>query len=241
MRLELNAEDLRSSLKSLMQIHREGVLVLTEAGLDIKMADPANACVVAFSLPATDWITFELDKPEIKLALAFDLTVMYLAAAKKDDVVTLTLNGNRLQIEYPGVSYKQTLIAEKTMRSIPKIPVLEYDTVIELNKSMLMTNLKACVKVDDLIHVTMIKDILTIAAKTKSTSVNAIPKDIAIIKNNATSVSQYSASYLTDITNGLGNDGLVKISFGTDFPITFESTVGATGTIKYLLAPRIDN
>jgi len=236
--IEINSEDLRAILKSLSAIYDEGIISLTKDGLSSKIVDPANVCMISIDVPAIDFEKYKIES-NTELGFAFDKTMSFIDGAKNETVL-LELNNKKLTIKYSGFEYTQTTIEPSTLRASPKIPELEHDVNIEIPTKILSKNIKACTKIDNFINFQMLNDVFTMWSKGVSTKVN-IDIENPLIRKSATAMALYSIDYLQDIAKGLSHTSDVCILLSTDFPIVFESTICETGTISYLLAPRIDS
>ena len=70
-KIDINSEDLRVILKSLSFITNEGIVSFTNNGINMKLVDPANVCMVDLTIPAADFLRYDIEN-EFKLGLAFD-------------------------------------------------------------------------------------------------------------------------------------------------------------------------
>ena len=234
---EINSEDLRDILKSISVVADEGILILSNDGLKCRMVDPANVCMIAINIPKAEFKKYKLES-DIEIGLAFYKTLMYIETAK-NEVISLQLDGPKLTIKYGDMIYTQTTVVSSALRPSAKMPKLEHDVKIEVPTKTISKNIKACAKVDEYINFEMLNDNFRMWSNGTSTSVSIDIEDPLIHKSN-TAMALFTADYLSDILKGLTSTNSICISISTDSPIVFEGTLCKTGTVSYLLAPRIE-
>ena len=236
--IKIDSEDLRVILKSLSFITNEGIVSFTNDGINMKLVDPANVSMVDLTIPAADFIQYNIET-EFELGLAFDKTLDFISSAKNTPV-SLEPTNSKLEIKFDNAWFTQSTIPTKLLRAQPKIPVFEYDVKIELQTKLFAKGIKACAKIADHITFTMIKDIFTLSAKSNTDSVSAKIENPLIHKSN-TAFSLYSVDYLSDLIKGIVHSNEVTVEMSMDFPLTIKTGICKTGTLVYILAPRIES
>lgn len=237
-KIEIDSEDLRVILKSLSIIKNEGIISFTKKGINSKLVDPANVCMANLTIPEVNFDCYNIDD-EFELGLAFDKTLDFISSAKNEQV-SLEFTDDKLEIKFGNAWFTQATINIDTLRKQPNIPVFEYNIKIELQTKQLAAGIKACAKMADHITFTMIKDIFTLSAKGNTDSVSAEIKNPLIHKSD-TAFSLYSVDYLSDLMKGIAHSKELTVEMSADFPLTIKTGICKTGTIVYILAPRIES
>lgn len=237
-KIDINSEDLRVILKSLSFINKEGIVLFTNDGINTKLVDPANVSMVDLTIPAADFLCYDIEK-EFELGLAFDKTLDFISNAKNTQV-SLKPTNSKLEIKFDNACFTQSTIRTKLLRAQPKIPVFEYDVKIELKTKLFAKGIKACAKLADYITFTMLKDTFTLSAKSNKDTVSATIENPLIDKSD-TAIAIYSEDYLSDLMKGIAHSNEVTVEMSMDFPLTIKTGICKTGTLTYILAPRIES
>lgn len=238
-KIEINAEDLRNFLKSLTVITNDGIISLSKDEISAALVDPANVLMGEFNIPASDMQKYTINDPR-DVALRFDILAMYIAEAKKNETVHLSLDKNLLTIQYTRVEYTQRTLRTESVRPITKIPNLQFNSMIELNTKDLAKSIKACAKLNTFVVFETTKDKFELSAEFEKDGVSAVVEDV-IMDNENYSRTMYSGDYLTDVMKGLNHTTDVVVKFSTGYPIKMKSSLCKTGTLVYIFAPRIES
>lgn len=237
-KIEIDSEDLRVILKSLSFINKEGIISFTNDGINMKLVDPANVSMVDLTIPPADFICYNIEN-EFELGLAFDKTLDFISSAKNTPV-SLEPTKSKLEIKFDNALFTQSTIPTKLLRAQPKRPVFEYDVKIELQTKLFAKGIKACAKLADYITFTMLKDTFTLSAEGNSDTVSATIEN-PLIDKSTTAISLYSVDYLSDLIKGIAHSNEVTVEMSMDFPLTIKTGICKTGTLVYILAPRIES
>lgn len=237
-KIDINSEDLRVILKSLSFINKEGIVSFTNDGINMKLVDPANVSMVNLTIPAADFLCYDIEN-EFELGLAFDKTLDFISSAKNTPV-SLEPTDSKLEIKFDNACFTQSTIRTKLLRAQPKIPVFDYDVKIELQTKLFAKGIKACAKLADHITFTMLKDTFTLSAKGNTDTVSATIEN-PLINTSDTAISLYSVDYLSDLMKGIAHSNEVTVEMSSDFPLTLKTGICKTGTLVYILAPRIES
>ena len=236
--IKIDSEDLRIILKSLSFINKEGIVSFTNDGINMKLVDPVNVSMVDLTIPATDFLCYDI-KTEFELGLAFDKTLDFISSAKNTPV-SLEPTKSKLEIKFDNAWFTQSTIRTELLRAQPKIPVFEYDVKIELQTKLFTKGIKACAKLADYITFTMLKDTFTLSAKGNTDTVSATIENPLIDKSD-TAISLYSVDYLSDLMKGIAHSNEATVEMSSDYPLTIKTGICKTGTLVYILAPRIES
>lgn len=237
--IKINAEDLRNFLKSLNIVTSDGIISLSEDGISATLVDPANILMGEFNIPAADMQKYTINDPR-DVALRFDVLLDYIAGAKKNETVCLELDENELQIQYTGVEYTQRTLRIESVKSIPKIPNLQFNSMVKISTKTLAKSIKACTKINMFVLFETNRNELKLSADFEKDGVSAVIEDV-IMDNKSYSRTMYSGDYLSDIMKGLNHTTDLIVKFSTDLPLRIESSLCKTGKMMYIIAPRIES
>ena len=234
---KINSDDLRSILKSLSIVSYEGMLSFTQNEMTSKLVDPANVCMVDLNIPTGEFTDYELDE-DFSIELDYDKTLNFISDAK-NEVVSLGITKTHIEINYGIAQFRQATVALDSLRSEPKLPILSFNVKLELKTKQVSKAIKSCGKLADHITFQMLKDDFSIHGKGNTDEVTAEIEDPLIHKAD-TAISIYSVDYLTDLFKGIGTTETITLEMSTGFPLVITTTTKKTGTLMYLLAPRIE-
>lgn len=235
---KINSDDLRSILKSLSIVSYEGMLSFTKNEMHTKLVDPANVCMASLDIPTGMFTEYDLDE-DFSIGLDYDKTLDFINNAK-NETISLDITKTHIGIKFGIAQFTQATVALDTLRSEPKLPILSFDVKLELQTKALTKAIKSCGKLADHITFQMLKDTFLINAEGNTDKVTAEIENPLIHKAD-TAISMYSINYLTDMMKGIGKTENLTLEMSTNFPLVITSTVGKTGTLMYLLAPRIES
>jgi proliferating cell nuclear antigen len=234
-----------ASIKTLVE---EATFEATGEGLTFRAMDPSHVALVDLLWPNTGWEKYECDKP-LKFSLRVeDLVKLISRSDGKDSVEMASSEEDTLTVKFVN-GYKREFaihLIESTSGSAP-LPKLEFDTKINLAKTIFEKVLNDISVVSDQVTIQAVKDKLTFSGKSDigsaSIQLEKNDADILDLQVNAESKATYSIDYLLGITKAAGSvfDTLIA-EFSSKKPVRLEFRLNDQGArIHYYLAPRVSD
>lgn len=240
----INAEVFKDAIETVSTLVDEAKFRLTKDGMTARAVDPANVAMVAFSLNAKAFETFEATDGEIGVDLTRLMDI--LGMASKEDKIELSLNEEtrKMEIRTGTLAYTLSLLDPSSIRKEPKVPNLDLPAKIVLNGNELKRAVKAAEKVSDHMALGVKGKTFFIEAEGDLDKVRLEIPETSLIsieaKNDVRSL--FSLDYLSDLSKSLGKSEHVIIDLGSDYPVKFSFNIaGGNGSVTYLLAPRIES
>lgn len=234
----------KDAITNISGLVTETNITLKPTHLEIVSMDAANVSLLIFKMMSSEFaqyntgseedVTFGLKLSELKSVLSRGKT--------KDDVLTLSIDGNQLKIGFVGKTKKDfTLPLIDTGIKTTKVPNLNFNAEITID------NLELRDAVDDVKIVSeavefRVKDGLFIVsgAGAQSKAMSETKGVVKVLDANKTAASKYSLEYV-DKMLGSKLSKSVKIGLGSEYPLKISYT-NDKGTISlvHVLAPRVD-
>jgi proliferating cell nuclear antigen len=234
-----------AAIKTLVE---EATFEATGEGLTFRAMDPSHVALVDLSWPNTGWEKYECDKP-LKFSLRVeDLVKLISRSDGKDSVEMASSEEDTLTVKFVN-GYKREFaihLIESTSGSAP-LPKLEFDTKINLTKSIFEKVLNDISVVSDQVSIQAVKDKLTFSGKSDigsaSIQLEKNDADILDLQVNAESKATYSIDYLLGITKAAGGVfDTLTCEFSSKKPVRLEFRLNDQGArIHYYLAPRVSD
>ncbi len=233
-------------INALSSLIDEGTIKINEEGLRLRAMDPSKIAMIDFEMPRDAFDEYESDG-ELTIGVNFDelKKIVKRGSAKE-----------KVQLEVPSGSarFKITLKGKATRSfSVPLIDV-EYE---ELPTPSLTYNVKATVMADiledALKDVELVSDYVRFEARSNAIIVKG-QSDKGEVEASLTSetgalleldvkeesVASYSLEYLMDMVKANKAAEVATLEFSTAMPLSLTFPIPGGGTIKYFLAPRLE-
>jgi proliferating cell nuclear antigen len=240
-----SAKTLDAALDTVSALVDECTIHLNEDGLVIRAVDPANVGMVDLSLDVTAFESYEADGGKIGVNLSRLQDTVGMADAGQLVHLELDEETRKLHIRLGDLEYTLALIDPDNIREDPDIPDLDLPATAVVESRDLNRGVKAADMVSEHIAFGVDADesvfFIEAAGDTDSVDLRLDEADL-IGFTPGPAHSRFSLGYLGDMNNAIPTDGEVTIELGEEFPVKlhFEIAEG-TGSVTYLVAPRIDN
>jgi len=233
-------------INALSSLIDEGTIKINEDGMRLRAMDPSKIAMIDFEMPRDAFDEYSCDG-ELTIGLNFDelKKIVKRGSAKE-----------KVQLEVPpgGARFKVILRGKATRSfSIPLIDV-EYE---ELPTPSLSYNVKATVMADiledALKDVELVSDYVRFEARNNAIIVRG-QSDKGEVEASLTSetgalleldikeesIASYSLEYLMDMIKANKAAEVATLEFSTAMPLSLTFPIPGGGTIKYFLAPRLE-
>ena len=235
---------LKDGLAIVSEIVTEATIKVSQNMVELIAMDPANVAMVAFRLPASSFVGYDVTE-DTSLTVNLNSLKQILRRAKSSDTLTLEQEENKLKIVLQSTS-KRTFylplidIEDKEQ----KIPSLNFVTTITTLSSLLNDAVDDVDVVGESVTFGIQKDSFVVASKGDlSKATVEIPSDAQTkIESTEEHVkAKYSIEYLKKIIQGSKLSDTVTIQFSTDYPLKINYLVKDKVELSFVLAPRVDN
>lgn len=238
-----DSKNLKESISIVSDLVKEATFHIGSDGLELIAMDPATVAMVIFKLLPSAFIEYKVDSPT-KLAINLDNFKQILKRAKADDLVSLSLSENTLEITFKSKNIRKfnLPIIELDERE-QKVPNLEFSTKIELTSSMLSDAVEDSSIISDAVAFIAQSDKFTIRAEGNMSKANIdlISDDDLKISCSSTTKAKYSVDYLKKMISGSKLSDKVTIEFSESYPLKVSYKVVDKLLLSFILAPRTEN
>ncbi|MBI3860163.1 MAG: proliferating cell nuclear antigen (pcna) [Thaumarchaeota archaeon] len=234
-----------AAVKTLVE---EATFEATNEGLSFRAMDPSHVALVDLTMPNSSFEKYEVDKP-FKFSLRVeDLVKLVGRSDSKDSVEMSSTEEDMIMVRFVN-GYKREFsihLIESTSGSAP-LPKLEFDTKVNLTKSILEKVLSDISVVSDQVTIQATKDKLTFSGKSDvgkaDIGLEKNAADVLELQVGAESKATYSIDYLIGILKALGGVAdTVLVEFSTKKPMRLEMKLNDQGAkLVYFLAPRVSS
>lgn len=236
---------LNNSIGVISDFITEATFVISKEGIKLVAMDPANISMVILNILPSAFTEYSVEKEE-EITLNLDNLKQALKRAKPADILTLTIDENKLKITITGKSTKTFRIPllEKEAGE-KKIPSLEFNAEIELDANELKEYIEDASVVGDALTFEAVKDSFTLNAGDAGTKMNIVltkANDALTnlnVKENSRSI--YSVEYLKKMSRASAFSEKASLKFSADYPLKLDFKALDKAQMSFILAPRIEN
>ena len=235
---------LKDGLAIVSEIVTEATIKITSDLLELIAMDPANVAMVAFKIPASSFLSFELEKPT-NLTVNLNSLKQILRRTKSSDILTLEQEENKLKIILQSTSTRTFYLPLIDMDDKEqKIPNLSFCAEIKTLSSLLNDAVDDVDVVGESVTFGVQSETFVVASKGDlSKATVEIPADgqTKIECSEDGAKAKYSIEYLKKMIQGSKLSDQVVIQFSKDYPLKITYAVKDKVELSFVLAPRVDN
>ncbi len=240
---EVRSEVLLEVLNVVSTLVDEAKFIVNEAGITMKVVDPAHVAMAEVTLKKDAFESFNGPEGELGIDISKLMDVLKLAAT--GDIVKLIHDEEKtaLIVKVNNIT-RQMLLVDTASMSDPKVPNLSLPAHVVLSANDLNQGIKASESVSDHISLTMTTDGFELNSKGDTDSVQLkLPKThLKKLECKEKAKSMFSLNYFSNMIKSVNKKADIAISMGTDYPIKIEFPIAeGGGEVRYLLAPRIES
>jgi proliferating cell nuclear antigen len=238
------APALKAAIDAVVSLVEEGQFEVKEDGLHLKAMDPSQISMVAFTMPNSAFIEYNVSEA-CKLGIDINQLSNVLSRGKRGESVELTTEDGRLIVKFYADKRKRTFkiplldIGE----GVQKEPKIEFKSYAKVKSEALKETLKDAKLVSSHVKLILEKDRFKIEVRGENGEVKAEFEkggtEIDEIQTEKEVRATFPLQYLEDMVKASGGNSAVKINLETDRPLKLEYDVEGA-TVVYYLAPRIE-
>jgi len=217
--------------------------------------DSAHVCLVSVSLEAEGFDKFNCERA-VSLGVDMESMSKVMRCAAKDDIITLSAastSPDTLKFTFEAADQDRVSEYEMKLMTIEEehlaIPDTEYTAIVTLPGQELQRILRDLAQFGDTITIATLKDSVQFSAngslgsgniKLSQTATESEDKSVTIDTSEPVSL-QFACRYLNMFMKAATLSTQVKVSLSNDIPLKMEFEIGKLGSLKYYLAPKIED
>jgi proliferating cell nuclear antigen len=242
--LKLTISDSNSwkrSVDAIAALIDEGTFEFDESGMALKAMDPSQIAMVDFEMPKKAFKAYDV-KEKQSLGIDFSELSKVMRRAKPEDVITMELKGNKLEIIFASKTTRKFVLPLIDATTHPNKPKIEFDVTIKMPANELKEVLADVELVSNYIIFSASQKELVITSESESgkAEINFPKSALLEMKVKESARAMYPLEYLKNMTKNTDVTTVVEVDLKKDNPMKMEYAIG-DGKIVYFLAPRIEN
>jgi DNA polymerase III sliding clamp (beta) subunit (PCNA family) len=195
--------------------------------------------------------TFEKMKCPEEIALGLNIGQIYPALKQIKDIIgdsaeTIPAKVSwspgkdtpMLDIEVMGFRSRFTTLTDHSVRKDPDHPKITVDSKFECDGESFRNAIRYCAIFAGACRIEVVKGGDCIIAAKGDTDQCRVP--LVVTGATGEAVSMYSLDYLKDFAKAMKDSGTITIEMTNDYPVRFSCEPAPGLSVRYLLAPRID-
>ena len=243
---EIRADTLKGLVNVISTLIDEVKFTISPEGMTLKAVDPAHVAMIELNIEAGAFESYVADETEIGLDL--DKVKDVLKLSSSGDIISMEQDEGygRLIFKVGNITRRMNLVDTPSMND-PKVPQLELSSNIEVPVSELQRGIKASENISDHIALTITPDYFELACEGDTDSVNLkLEKSqlsgLEISGDKDKCCSLFPLDYFSNLIKAVPSDASIRIELDNDYPVMLNFALAeGKGTVKYLLAPRIES
>ncbi len=236
------AKYFKSIVDSLAKLVDEVSIRVDQEGFHLKALDPAHVALIEIFLPATSFLTYEVEGEEV-IGISMANLGKLLTRLKKGDQFEISASEGYVTITIHALVKRKYRFRNLEV-AIPELPEasLEFDVEAQVLADTIKHAIKDAEAVGDTVEFEAKDDnALYIRGRGGTIAEMKLTRDTAalidlVVKNPAKSA--YSIEYLKHVLALTRIAEATIIKFSNDAPLYLEFALAGEGRVKYLLAPK---
>jgi len=243
MKITIDAILFKDCMKAIGTLVDEVTLKVTEVEMSIISMDPANVAMIAFNLPSSSAIEWEVEttekEPAEKIMVRLADLNKVLKRVIKDDILKIETTENRLVLKISGYKeFVMPLLADDDSKE-QKLPTLDHKAKITLPLKRLADAIEDCAIADEAVNFVAETDKFVLDSESTLTkaAITLTGEDVKIEapeKQRARFALEYLNKMLPKVSD------LVEIGLGTDYPLSLFYKAQHF-KLMFILAPRVES
>ena len=241
-----NGDLLKKSVPIIAEIIDEGTFKVNQNGLSLLCPDRTMVAVVDFRIPSSAFDEFEVEGEDnigVNMSSLVDIVKRIKAS---DKVIIQSGKDNRVSINLEGKGkrkFRISLLDVKTEN--PPIDQLKFGGRIEMKSDVLEDSIADAEIISDSLVMQAAPDLFKITTKgdTSSTELELKKGEEGLINVEAAEAvrSRYPLEYLKKMIKAAKISENTTLEFGTDYPMRLGFVDMDKISLKFILAPRVED
>ena len=214
-----------------------------ESGVHVRLVDTSHVAMIRMDIDAAAFDAWEVDEYMIGLELV--KLKNFFTNGRAKDLISMNYVPEKEICHFALGKIKRDIrpLDPKTFNP-QKPPSLDHPCSVTLRGEELAQALKAARQVGELVNFSVDSDQFTIHVQGNpdSVTVDFSADELQSLKCDAPVRSQYSLSYIEDLSRVFRDIESVTLGFGESYPLEINFTFeDGSGAVTYYLAPRVEN
>ncbi|QQG39974.1 MAG: DNA polymerase sliding clamp [Candidatus Aenigmatarchaeota archaeon] len=237
---------LRDAVDTISQLIGEGIFKADKDGISFNATDRAIVAVVDFKLDKNVFEVYEVSGT-IKMGLNVDSLLQILKRAGAKDKLELSLSDDesKLNVKMVGETTRKFSmpLLDITEGEVPSPDNLDFSTKLQIRTPVIEEGVSDAAIVSDSLVFESEDDALVMRTDGDSSSAELrVDKNGGLLSlNGKPARSRYPLDYLKKMIRGARIADVASISFGKDFPMRIEFINPEKASMRFLLAPRVED
>lgn len=233
----------KDSINAISELVTEARFKVTSDAIELVAMDPANVAMVIFKLLNSAFVEYDV-KEDVEIAINFPNLRQIMRRTKPTDMLTLSLEENRLKITLKGSSTRTFhLPIIELEEKEQKVPDLKFPVSVKATTEMLADAIEDADVIADSVSFSVESGKFIIEAESDLNKTKAEMKEgLEITTDSQDKVqAKYSIEYLKKMMSGSKLSNEVVIKFNKDYPLLLEYKTVDKVVLSFILAPRVEN
>lgn len=240
---KLRSDILKGIVDVVSTLIDEAKFKIGDNGIQLKAVDPAHVAMIDLTLSKDAFEQYSAAETDLGLDLEKLKEVIRLS--KSGDLIEMRQDEERgrLVIMVGNVTRRMNLVSTEGM-SDPKVPNLTLPARITVTVDELQRGIKAAESISDHVALNANTEGFEMVSDGDTDSVSLkLPKALLVDLQCSESIrSLFPMDYFSTIIKAISSGINVSINLGNDLPVRLDFDIAAgKGSVRYLLAPRIEN
>lgn len=246
---------LKKLVEALKELVTDGNFDVSSTGISLQAMDSSHVCLVSLQLQEDGFEHFRCDR-NLSMGIHLANLSKILKCAGNEDVITLKAEDNADQLTLMFESPNQDRISDFDLKlmSIESehlgIPDQDYSAEIKMPSSEYQRIVRDLSSIGDTVQISATKegikfstsgDVGTANVTLRHNTTPEKQEDQTIIDLKEPVSLTFALRYLTNFSKATPLASQVKLSLTKDLPIVVEYQVGELGSVKFYLAPKIED
>ncbi len=216
---------------------------IDDKGIHIKAVDPSRIAMIALDLNSSAFEEYDADDTSFGVDMEKLRDVLKLGSLDADTTLDKDEESNLFIVKVGNITRKMPLIDDSNMTE-PKVPSLDLPAkviapVVEIKKGV-----SAAKSIGDNIILMIDENGFDLTSKSEGAdqaSLHLSKEDLIELDVKAPAKSTYPLDYFSKIISTIKSPN-VTLKIGSDYPLDLSFDIASgNGSVKYLLAPRVEN
>jgi len=240
---KLRSDILKGIVDVVSTLIDEAKFKIGENGIQLKAVDPAHVAMIDLTLGKEAFDQYSATETDLGLDLEKLKEVIRLS--KSGDMIEMRQDEERgrLVIMVGNITRRMNLVSTEGM-SDPKVPNLTLPARITVTVDELQRGIKAAESISDHVALNANTEGFEMVSDGDTDSVSLkLPKALLVDLQCSESIrSLFPMDYFSTIIKAIPSGTNVSVNLGNDLPVRLDFDIAAgKGSVRYLLAPRIEN
>lgn len=247
---------LKKIMEAIKDLVNEANFDCSSAGIQLQAMDSNHVSLVALNLKSEGFEHYRADR---KISLGINLGSMskILKCSGNDDIITLKAEDSGDAVTFMFESPKQTRISHFSLKLMDidsehlGIPSTDYKCVVKMPSSEFQRIVKEIATMGDTVKISTSKDGVKFAVSgdmgtgsivcKQNSSGDDEEEEAITIKMEEEVALTFALRYLNFFAKATSLSGHVSLKMSPDVPLVVEYDMGDMGTLRFYLAPKIDD